>query len=171
MNRIFLFLSVALIFSACGTSKKTTKGKQAYMSETYSELKKGLPEAEIQLFNDTIKVLFPESLLFDLGKAEVRQTNYASLEKFAQVINKYSKSKILITGYTDNAGEEEVNQALSENRSFNTKKVLIQNNVEEERIFTWGRGTKNPIASNKTAEGRKKNRRVEFVVLYEYAEK
>lgn len=155
-------------FTSCNTAKKTAKKKQIYIEQTYLELKKELPEAEVKLLMDTIKVLFPENLLFSFGKSEVKKDSYAPLEKLSRILNVYNKHKILITGYTDNVGEEEINEVLSKNRAENTKKILIQNQVLDSRLFTWGRGSKDPIASNQNVEGRNKNRRVEFVILYSY---
>jgi outer membrane protein OmpA-like peptidoglycan-associated protein len=72
----------------------------------------------------------------------------------------------LITGHTDNRGELKKNIELSRNRANNIKKFISQNEVSISRIESLGLGDLTPIDTNRTEEGRKRNRRVEFVLLY-----
>ncbi|HET8573718.1 MAG TPA: OmpA family protein [Edaphocola sp.] len=169
MKRI---LAIALIFGlftglvACNPQKRLARKRHVYMEKTYLELKDSIKEAQVSILNDTIKVLFPENLLFPVGKAELLPTTKPLLIRFANALIKYDKTSILINGYTDNTGGQALNEQLSANRANNTGNFLKANRIKESRIFTWGRGSRNPIADNNTADGRRKNRRVEFIILY-----
>jgi len=73
--------------------------------------------------------------------------------------------KIELSAYTDEIGNAKRNQDLSDDRAFAAKQYLLSKSIEADRITAKGFGKKNPIASNKTEEGRQKNRRVEFKIL------
>jgi outer membrane protein OmpA-like peptidoglycan-associated protein len=73
--------------------------------------------------------------------------------------------KIEIHGHTDNTGDEAKNQKISENRAKAVREYIISKNIEPKRISYKGFGSKQPIKLNNTEEGRKKNRRVEFLIL------
>ncbi len=90
------------------------------------------------------------------------------MAKMAAVLNKYPKTSILVTGYTDATGTDDYNLGLSKKRAENAKAVLVQDKINASRIYTWGMGSKNPVADNRTLEGKKQNRRVEYVILYDY---
>jgi OOP family OmpA-OmpF porin len=72
---------------------------------------------------------------------------------------------IIVTGHTDNVGAAAANQRLSQQRAETVKKDLVSRGIEANRIYTEGKGSSQPIADNRTAEGRAKNRRVEVEVV------
>ena len=72
---------------------------------------------------------------------------------------------VIAVGHTDDIGTEVYNQGLSVRRADAVKAYLVEKGVEKNRVYTEGKGEKQPIASNKTAEGRAKNRRVEIEVV------
>jgi len=74
--------------------------------------------------------------------------------------------KLAIDGYTDNVGKEDLNQKLSENRADAVKPYFESKGIAESRITAAGHGASMPIADNKTAAGRQKNRRVELKLSY-----
>ena len=80
-------------------------------------------------------------------------------------MNAKTNYRIYIAGHTDNVGNAKANQQLSEDRANAVKKYLIDKGIAETRVKTEGFGDTRPVASNKTAEGRQKNRRVEFKVI------
>lgn len=159
-------LSLALLAS-CGT-QRTLKKQQRYMDNVYNELKTALPEAEVTIVRDTVKVLFPEHLLFEVNSATIKEENYSLMERLAKTLNNYQRTSILINGYTDISGSIEVNNRLSKERAQHAESALQKSNVDSGRLFVWGHGSSNPIANNDSPEGRRKNRRVEFIVLYNY---
>ena len=159
---VVLFVIVATMSTSCGVQHR----KKRYVKRNYKELKKSFPEATVTLLQDSIKVIFPNNVVFDVGSATVRKTFDAKLLRFSQILKKYDRTNILVTGYTDNSGSDDSNVKLSLERAETVKSKLIKEKVQPKRLFTWGLGEKNPISSNATKEGRAKNRRVEFVVLY-----
>ena len=85
------------------------------------------------------------------------------LKRLAGILNFVTDIRLEINGYTDNVGTGSANQALSEKRARRVRDFLVANGVDTERITVFGRGETNFVASNQTAEGRAKNRRIEIV--------
>lgn len=140
--------------------------KSEYMGKAYQEIKSSLPEAEVQLIEDSIKVLFPNHIVYD-NKADIPASDYKpALDQFVSLLKKYAKTNVLVTGHTDNRGDEQSNRTLSANRAKKISDYLQISGVKSYRLSSWGLGSILPIADNETPEGRARNRRVEFVVLY-----
>lgn len=171
MKRILLlsFAFIAIGSAGCSESKKLAK-QHNHLLDTYKTLQAELPEAKVSMQGDKVKVILPEAVMFAVNKSDITLEYLPVMKRIAGILNKYPKTNILITGYTDITGTLEYNNVLSIERANSTKGVLIGNKVKANRIFTWGLGPKNPIADNDTEVGRKQNRRVEFVVLYDYEE-
>lgn len=165
---IFLVIPLLAVFYSCNPQKRLAKKKHAYMESAFNNLKSEIPEAEVTILNDTIKMLFPEHLLFQKNSSEINKEVYPLMQRFANALNLHYKTSILINGYTDNTGTEELNRDLSSQRADSASNTLKFYKVADERIMRWGMGPSNPIADNSTEEGRRKNRRVEFIMLYSY---
>lgn len=102
---------------------------------------------------------------FALDKATVRQTSYPSIKRIGTLAKQYPSSALNLEGYTDSTGAASYNQKLSKKRAEAVKQVLVNTfGVDAGRVAVEGRGEANPIASNKTKEGRAQNRRVEVVL-------
>ncbi len=164
--RSALLVAAVALLTSCAASKKSG-GTHAYMKKQYQELKGALNEAEVSIIQDSVKVIFPHHVLFATGSDQLKDEVRPTFGRFAGVLNKYDKTKILITGYTDNTGADQFNNDLSEKRAKSGKQLLVENSVPDGRIFTWGLGARHPIATNDTDEGKARNRRVEFVILYD----
>lgn len=110
-------------------------------------------------FSLSSDVLFPtnSSYLTDKAKTE--------LTKLIKILNQQRDKKIRVDGHTDATGEKDYNIWLSEKRAASVKKFLEDGGVAGARISTKGHGPSKPIADNKTADGRQKNRRVEIIIL------
>ncbi|WP_188315874.1 OmpA family protein [Chitinophaga agrisoli] len=164
------WLAVSLvIFASCASTKKVSQ-QQRYMNEQYRELKDVLNEADVTIIKDSIKVIFSNGVLFESGSDQLRDDIKPAFQRFAQLLNKYDKTKIIIAGHTDNTGSVEFNRELSEKRAKSAKELLSSYQVKEDRMFTWGMADRDPLADNSTKEGRARNRRVEFVILYNVKE-
>jgi outer membrane protein OmpA-like peptidoglycan-associated protein len=153
--------------ASCGNKKKLARQHNDLL-DTYQTLKDDLPKAGVTMTGEQVAVIFPEAILFSFDSATVRPEYYTAFEKMAMVFNKYPRTNILITGYTDTIGTEQYNNALGKRRAEAAKGLLIQYGVKPRRIYSWGLGTKDPVGDNNTMEGRQQNRRVEFVILYDY---
>jgi outer membrane protein OmpA-like peptidoglycan-associated protein len=102
------------------------------------------------------------NIFFTTGSAKLLAKSYKSLKEVAQILKDNPSFNIDVNGYTDNVGTDENNQKLSESRANSVKQYLIGNGIDAGRITATGYGETNPIADNKTAAGRAKNRRVEM---------
>ena len=108
------------------------------------------------------KVFVLEGVNFETGKATITQDSYISLMKVVDIMEAFPETAFEIVGHTDNVGRKEKNQQLSLDRANSVKNFLVEKGINESRIQTRGAGDSEPVASNKTAEGRAKNRRIEF---------
>lgn len=116
--------------------------------------------AKIQKFSGVIA-----GIEFDTGKATIRPIPRTTLNEAASVLKEFPNLKISIRGHTDNVGPREKNVTLSGERADAVKAYLVGKGVEADRIETKGIGPDQPIADNKVAAGRQKNRRIEFKLL------
>jgi len=157
------------LLASCAASKKVSK-QQQYMNDQYRELKHALNEADVSIIKDSIKVIFSYGVLFETSSDQLKDDIKPAFQRFAGVLNKFDKTKILVTGHTDNTGTSDYNRELSEKRAASAKQLLNSYQVQDERMFTWGMGERAPVAANDTEEGRARNRRVEFVILYNVKE-
>jgi outer membrane protein OmpA-like peptidoglycan-associated protein len=99
---------------------------------------------------------------FDTGKANIKPTYHNDIKEIADFMNRYPSTSAVIEGHTDNVGKESVNVKLSYQRAANIKVYLAEKfGIAGSRIKVIGYDYQRPIASNKTAEGRQKNRRGE----------
>jgi OmpA-OmpF porin, OOP family len=105
---------------------------------------------------------------FDLNKATIKPGFDAELANFSDILKKHPDLKVVIEGYTDNTGPAAFNKKLSQERADAVKEYLVKKlGVDAARLKTVGYGSEKPIADNKTAQGRQKNRRVEAAVDYQ----
>jgi len=105
------------------------------------------------------------SALFGHDKSSLRPAGIAELDTLAAKLNSYySLDSISVTGHTDSQGAEDYNQGLSERRAATVKNYLVSKGISANKISTSGAGENSPVASNKTAEGRQQNRRVEISI-------
>ncbi len=102
---------------------------------------------------------------FDFNSAKLKSESYPILFHALQALLQNPDMKVEIQGYTDNIGPEKYNIKLSEKRAQAVKNYLVAHGVAPSRLTVKGYGSANPVASNKTAEGRAMNRRIEFKVL------
>jgi outer membrane protein OmpA-like peptidoglycan-associated protein len=166
-----IWLSVILLtctLAACSKSKKLARQQRSDLRATYKTLKKEMAEAKVTYEGEKVKVVLPEAILFRLNSAELNPDYLPILKKMAGILNKYQQTDILVTGYTDTTGGILYNNDLSERRAESARQVMVDNKVAPARIHTWGLGARNPIADNRTEEGRKQNRRVEYIIMYDY---
>lgn len=123
-----------------------------------NETKIYVTEADRKVVDEAIK-----NLEFDLNKATIREKSFESLTKVANLLVEKNFS-LKLGGHTDNTGSMALNMRLSKERAEAVKAFLVSKGANPSRIEAVGYGPNQPIASNKTEEGRQKNRRVEFTL-------
>ncbi|UIR56566.1 OmpA family protein [Sphingobacterium sp. SRCM116780] len=115
-------------------------------------------EADRKTVDEAIK-----NLEFETSKSVIRPSSYGSLDKVAALLIDKNFS-LKLAGHTDNTGSQQLNLRLSKERAEAVKAYLVSKGANASRIEATGYGPNQPIASNKTAEGRQQNRRVEFTL-------
>jgi OOP family OmpA-OmpF porin len=113
----------------------------------------------------TEKVTLAADVFFDFDKAVLKPEGKAKLDDLVAKLKAVNLEVIIAIGHTDNIGTKEYNQKLSVRRAEAVKAYLVSKGIEPNRIYTEGKGLTQPIADNRTAEGRAKNRRVEIEVV------
>ena len=105
------------------------------------------------------------NLEFETGTSKIKESSLESLAELAELLSSKPEYKLRISGYTDNVGKASANLKLSQTRANAVRDFLVSKGVEKPRLFAMGFGSKKPVADNKTAEGRQRNRRVEFQII------
>jgi outer membrane protein OmpA-like peptidoglycan-associated protein len=129
-----------------------------------------LVDKDIRLKNVCIgcKIIL-KNIFFDSGKFIIRPESTNELTRLASLIKDISRVKpgikIEISGHTDNVGSETSNQQLSENRAKAVVKYLVDHGISQSFLTFKGYGSKEPVSSNSSPEGRQENRRTEFKIL------
>ena len=111
------------------------------------------------------KVTYAADAFFDFDKSVVKPAGKAKLDDLVAKVKGINLEVIIAVGHTDSIGSDAYNQKLSVRRAEAVKAYLVSKGIEKNRIYTEGKGEKQPVASNKTKEGRAKNRRVEIEVV------
>lgn len=144
-------------------------GVGAYMDSQRKDLEKVLA-SEVQAGNvslskqpdNTLLLTMTSGTAFDTNSSTLKPGFTPSLDKVAKVLNTYGKTTLTIVGHTDSVGSETANQTLSERRAQAVVDYLLSRQVLAERLDSYGKGEKEPAASNDNEAGRQLNRRVEI---------
>lgn len=119
-------------------------------------------------YNETIgtdKSVIFKTIYFSFNSAELLMLSKNELRVLVEYLNENPAVKVEVIGHTDILGNWDVNLNVSRGRAGSVYKFLLENNIAHNRIIFYGKGSADPIASNNTAEGRSKNRRVEIILL------
>ena len=140
-----------------------------YMDQQQRELEEQLAreqaENEIKisrLEDDTLKLDLSSEVSFDIDSSRINRGFYTSLNKVASVLADYPQTAVHIIGHTDSTGSDSYNLDLSLRRAGSVQNYLTRQGVSEPRTRTDGKGESTPAASNASADGRSRNRRVEI---------
>jgi outer membrane protein OmpA-like peptidoglycan-associated protein len=151
-----------LIGAAIGGAAGASIGR--YMDKQAAEIQQDLKNARVERVGEGIKITFDTGILFDVNRAELRNTAKTNLAELSKTLQKYDDTEILVQGHTDSTGAVEHNQLLSENRAMSVSRELKANGVSGTRIDAEGMGEAAPVAGNDSEPGRQANRRVEVAI-------
>ena len=129
----------------------------------------GTGVAVSQTSDNRLKLDIPSDVGFDTGRSAIKPNFAPILTQFATSLNQNPVTTVTIIGHTDATGSDAVNNPLSIDRADAARDYLVSRGVARTRIVTDGRGSREPVADNNTAQGRDKNRRVEIYVAEQVA--
>ena len=140
-------------------SKKMQRQKE--QMETATE---GTGVTVSQTEDNRLKLDIPSDVSFDTNRYDIKPDFRSVLDRFATSLQEHSGTRITIIGHTDSTGNDAINNPLSVNRAASTRDYLTTRGVASNRMTIDGRGSREPIASNDTQDGKARNRRVEIFV-------
>jgi outer membrane protein OmpA-like peptidoglycan-associated protein len=118
----------------------------------------------LETSDSSVKTFTFERIHFESGSTKLTRGSRDTLNHLAAILKAYPNTHVRLDGFTDNSGDADKNQALSQARADEIKARLVKGGIAASRLDTAGNGANNPIASNDTTEGRQQNRRIELVV-------
>jgi len=113
---------------------------------------------------DMLLVRFDSDILFKVNSSELSNLSRGTLDQAAAVFVEFPKTAIIAQGHTDSSGSDDFNQKLSERRARSVVSFLVDRGIDGARIQSMGYGEAHPVADNRTASGREKNRRVDILI-------
>lgn len=135
------------------------------MDKQAEEMKRELPNAQVERVGEGIKITFGSDILFDVDSYQLKPETKRQLTEFAQTLNKYEDTDIRIEGHADASGSDDHNLKLSKSRADAVANYLETQGVKTSRIDEKGYGEAQPVADNTSESGRRKNRRVDVAVF------
>ena len=152
----------AIIGAAVGGTAGAVIGNQ--MDKQAEEIKKTVPDANVERIGEGIVVEFNSNVLFGFDQSDLSYEAKSNLDKLVVVLNSYADTDIELQGHTDSRGSVSYNQALSERRAGAVSGYLASRYIDASRLTVKGFGETLPKYDNDTADGRTQNRRVEFLI-------
>jgi outer membrane protein OmpA-like peptidoglycan-associated protein len=177
----------ALGGAAIGALTNTSSGKQAsrnaligagvgalvgagignYMDESEARLRERLRGAGVKVRRqgNNIVLEMASDITFPVNGDQVNPNFYRTLAAVGEVLTEFNRTTIEVSGHTDSTGDDRYNRDLSQRRANSVAYILSQNGVMPQRMYVVGFGEQRPIASNATAGGKARNRRVEIQII------
>ncbi|KDC48921.1 OmpA family protein [Pseudoalteromonas fuliginea] len=120
---------------------------------------------EVVREGDNLRLVMPSNITFATDQSYISSGFNDTLNAIAKVMNKYEKTYLSVEGHTDSTGKDSYNMNLSRERAQSVKDYLVNQQIMAARVSTKGYGETRPIATNKSANGRAQNRRVEIQIV------
>ncbi len=152
----------AIIGATVGGTAGAVIGNQ--MDQQAEEIKKTVPDANVERVGEGIVVEFNSNVLFGFDESSLSNEAKSNLDKLVLVLDSYADTDIELQGHTDSRGSAIYNQNLSEERANVVSEYLAVKGITSSRVVTKGFGEEVPKYENDTADGRMRNRRVEFLI-------
>lgn len=142
-------------------------GVGAYMDAQEAELRQQLQGTgvQVQRNGDQLDLIMPGNITFNTNQYDIRADFFPVLDSVAQVLYKFTDTRLQVVGHTDSTGARDYNYDLSNRRASSVSNYLASRGVDQGRLITQGVGPDRPIASNDTESGRASNRRVELQIV------
>jgi outer membrane protein OmpA-like peptidoglycan-associated protein len=142
-------------------------GVGTYQDRQEAALRKELEATGVSVTRsgDNITLNMPGNITFKTDSADLNASFFEVLNSVGKVVNEFEQTVIEVAGHTDSTGSDQYNQALSQRRADAVASYLKTRSVRGDRIITVGAGEAHPVASNDTADGRQRNRRVELTLV------
>ncbi len=153
----------AIIGATVGGAAGAVIGRR--MDKQAEEIKRNVPNAQVERVGEGIKITFGSDILFDVDSYALKATTKDQLEQFAKTLNNYQDTEVRIEGHADATGSDAYNKTLSERRSKAVGNYLEGLGVRSSRVTEIGYGEEQPVSDNSTEAGRAKNRRVDIGVF------
>ena len=139
---------------------------EARVKEQFEKVEKMFTPDEARVFREGNNIILRlVGLSFDSGAAQIKPENFELLAKVEKAIDVFPRSELIIEGHTDSYGGDELNQKLSQARAEAVQQYMINAmRIPTYRLIATGYGETRPVASNETASGRARNRRIDIVI-------
>ena len=156
----------AVLGTVVGGAAGAVIGNQ--MDKQAKKIEEEIPGADVKRVDDGIVVTFDENnggVYFDTNKYNINNKSRQTLDKLSAILKEYPDTNVIVAGHTDNVGKDEYNLGLSQRRAQAVTNYFKSKGLSGSRFTTKWYGERNPVASNETADGRAKNRRVNVVIV------
>lgn len=142
-------------------------GVGAYMDAQEVELRQELQGTGVQVNRngDQLDLIMPGNITFNTNEYDIRSDFFPVLDSVAQVLYKFTDTRLQVIGHTDSTGARDYNYNLSNRRAGSVSNYLASRGVDQNRLLVQGVGPDRPIASNDNEQGRASNRRVELQIV------
>ena len=139
---------------------------QERIKEQFEQVERMFSNDEARVFRQGNTIIMRlVGLTFDSGSAQLKPANFDLLAKVEKAIDVFPRSELIIEGHTDSHGGDDLNQKLSQDRAESVQQYMINAmRIPSYRLIATGYGETRPVASNETASGREKNRRIDIVI-------
>jgi OOP family OmpA-OmpF porin len=165
IKNAWILLAALALAAGCATTEKPAPAPEPRSEAAPAPAPAPTPAPATKPKPVAEKVTFAADVLFDFDKAVIKPEGRSKLDDLAAKVGGINLEVIIAIGHADSIGSDAYNQALSVRRAEAVKAYFVSKGIEGNRVYTEGKGEKQPVADNKTAEGRAKNRRSEIEVI------
>jgi len=151
----------AAIGGAAGAGVGHMMDKQ---EEEYRQALGSSNAAAVRREGNLLAITLKGDVSFDTNSAKINPGLYSEIDRIAGIMAQYPQTRVIVEGHTDSRGSDATNMELSRRRAESVMQALVQRGVSPSQIQTVAYGETMPVASNNTAEGRQRNRRVEIKI-------
>jgi len=148
-------------------ASKNSLAAERRFNEFYNNVRSYFKPTEAEVYKQGNQLVIRlRAMRFPVGKEVIMPSNYALLSKIQRAIRTFGQPNVVIEGHTDSTGSDELNERLSQSRAESVREYLVANGtIPYGRISAIGYGPQQPLASNKTEEGRAINRRIDVLIM------